>query len=289
MEYLEGETLAERLGRGALPVSDALRLASGIVRALDTAHRHGIIHRDLKPGNVFLVRGSSASAPPTAKLLDFGLAKPAPATSVSRDLMTATATATPPLTVPGTILGTLQYMAPEQIEGGDADARTDLFAFGALLYKMITGRRAFDGTSQASLLGAILRDDPPPISQGQPLAPRALDFLVRTCLAKDPDARFQSAHDILLNLKAIAEGGSTADVGAMGVTGRQSAHVMWVGTTLVLAALTGQVSSVPVGGVTPTIGHSSALDHSPADRSGAASGGLVDPVIRRSAVDTLAA
>ena len=174
MEYLEGETLAERLGRGPLTVAEALRIASGIISALDEAHRHGIIHRDLKPGNVFLVRGSSSSAVPTAKLLDFGLAKLASATSLSGGLITATATA--PLTARGTILGTLQYMAPEQIEGGEADARTDIFAFGALVYEIVTSRKAFDGRSQASLLGAILKDDPPPISQLQPLAPRPSTF-----------------------------------------------------------------------------------------------------------------
>ena len=205
MEYLEGETLAERLRRGALPIAEALRIASGIASALDRAHRQGIVHRDLKPGNVFLVKGSSSSAPTTVKLLDFGLAKLRPATSLPGGQMTATAPE--PLTARGTILGTLQYMAPEQIEGA-ADARTDIFAFGVLLFEIVTGRRAFDGKSQASLLSAILKDDPPPLSTLQPLAPPALDFLVRTCMAKDPDARFQTAHDVLLYLNWIAEGGA---------------------------------------------------------------------------------
>ena len=227
MEYLEGETLAERLGRGPLTVAEALRIASGIISALAEAHRHGIIHRDLKPGNVFLVRGSSSSAVPTAKLLDFGLAKLGSATSVSGGLITATGTA--PLTARGTILGTLQYMAPEQLEGGEADARTDIFAFGALVYEIVTSRKAFDGRSQASLLGAILKDDPPPISQLQPLAPPALDFLVRVCLAKDPDARFQTAHDVLLYLTWIAEGGSAAGVGGASRHASQAPRARHVG------------------------------------------------------------
>ena len=238
MEYLEGETLAERLGRGPLTVAEALRIASGIISALAEAHRHGIIHRDLKPGNVFLVRGSSSSAVPTAKLLDFGLAKLGSATSVSGGLITATGTA--PLTARGTILGTLQYMAPEQLEGGEADARTDIFAFGALVYEIVTSRKAFDGRSQASLLGAILKDDPPPISQLQPLAPPALDFLVRVCLAKDPDARFQTAHDVLLYLTWIAEGGSAAGVAAPVVMHRKRRErAMWVAAAIALAVSTG--------------------------------------------------
>jgi hypothetical protein len=187
---------------------------------------------------VFVVRGSRSSAVPTAKLLDFGLAKLASATSVSGGLIADTATA--PLTARGTILGTLQYMAPEQIEGGDADARTDIFAFGALLYEIVTSRRAFDGRSQASLLGAILKDDPPPISQLQPLAPPALDFLVRMCLAKDPDARFQTAHDVLLYLTWIAEGGSAAGVAAPVVMHRKRRErAMWVAAAIALAVSTG--------------------------------------------------
>ena len=211
MEYLEGETLAARLGRGSLPLPEALRIAAEIASALDAAHRQGIVHRDLKPGNVFLVRrsGSSTSTSSTAKLLDFGLAKFA--ANVSDPLLTAMPTATTPITAQGTLLGTFQYMAPEQIEGGDVDARTDIFAFGALLFEMVTGRPAFQGKTQASLFGAILKDEPPPITQLQPVAPPALDYLVRTCLAKDPDARFQSAHDIRLQVKWIADGSNARD------------------------------------------------------------------------------
>ena len=158
MEYLEGETLAARLAKGRLPLPEALRMATEIASALDTAHRHGIVHRDLKPGNVFLVRSAGSSVAPTAKLLDFGLAKVGPSGGLLGTAATALApgpfggTQAGPLTAQGTILGTLQYMAPEQIEGDEADARTDIFAFGAVLYEMITGRKAFDGTSQASVI-----------------------------------------------------------------------------------------------------------------------------------------
>ena len=214
MEYLEGETLAARLAKGRLPLPEALRMATEIASALDTAHRHGIVHRDLKPGNVFLVRSAGSSVAPTAKLLDFGLAKVGPSGGLLGTAATALApgpfggTQAGPLTAQGTILGTLQYMAPEQIEGEEADARTDIFAFGAVLYQMLTGRKAFEGKSQARLLGAILKDQPPPISTVQPVSPPALDYLVRTCLAKDPGDRFQSAHDLVLQLRWIAEGGS---------------------------------------------------------------------------------
>ncbi len=178
LEYLDGETLAAKLGRGALPLPDALRIGLDILSALDAAHRRGIVHRDLKPGNVMLTKTG-------AKLLDFGLAK-----TGSPLVLASGASALPtmeaPLTARGSMLGTFQYMAPEQIEGEAADARTDLFAFGAVLYQMVTGRRAFSGKSQPSLLGAILKDDPPPVSQTSSVAPPALDHLVRTCLAKDP-------------------------------------------------------------------------------------------------------
>ena len=237
MEYLEGETFAARLARGALALPEALRIASEIASALDAAHRHGIIHRDLKPGNVFLVRRGTSSGSPTAKLLDFGLAKFA---SNVPGPLTAMHTATSPITARGTILGTFQYMAPEQIEGGDADSRTDIFAFGALLFEILTGRPAFQGKTQASLFGAILKDDPPPVSHVQPIAPPALDYLVRTCLAKDPDARFQSVHDVRLQLKWIAEGGS--GVAAPIVAARKSRrYALWLAAAIALAAVAGAV------------------------------------------------
>ena len=221
MEYLQGETLADRVAKGPLPLADALGIALEIAGALDRAHRHGIVHRDLKPGNVFLVRTGGVSSRPTAKLLDFGLAKVGAAGVVSGAAPTALPTTMAPLTAQGTILGTFQYMAPEQIEGDEADARTDIFAFGAVLFEMLTGRKAFQGKSQASLLGAILKEDPPSVSQVQPVTPPALDHVVRTCLAKDPDARFQTVHDLGLQLKWIAEGGSAAGIPAPVVAARR--------------------------------------------------------------------
>jgi len=197
MEYLEGETLADRLAKGPLPVEQALRFAVQIADALDRAHRAGVVHRDLKPGNVILTRSG-------AKLLDFGLAK-----SVVPQRMpglSVLATEAKPLTEKGTVLGTVQYMAPEQLEGREADARSDIFAFGAVLYEMVTGRRAFQGSSQASLISAILRDEPAPIASLQPLTPPALERVVRTCLAKDPDERWQSAHDLGRELGFLSTG-----------------------------------------------------------------------------------
>ncbi len=222
MEMLEGETLAARLEKGALPLEQALRTAIEIASALDTAHRAGIVHRDLKPGNIMLTRSG-------AKLLDFGLAKTnAPAVSTS-GLSTAPTTPPATMTADGTILGTFQYMAPEQIEGLDADARSDIFAFGCVLYEMLTSKKAFEGKTRASLLGAILKDEPPPVSQQLSLAPSSskgepgahgstgspradmLDRIVKTCLAKEPDDRWQSARDLMRELQWIADGkGSSA-------------------------------------------------------------------------------
>src|SRR5882724_3041184 len=203
MEHLEGETLASRLKKGPLPPERALEYAIQIADALDTAHRHGVVHRDLKPDNIMLTKTG-------ANLLDFGLAKMRTAEAGAG--MTEMPTQTTPLTGEGTILGTLQYMAPEQLEGAEADARTDIFALGAVIYEMATGRKAFEGKSQASLISAILEREPPPISTIQTMAPLALDHVVRTCLAKEPDARWQTAHDVLLELKWIAEAGSQAGI-----------------------------------------------------------------------------
>ena len=197
MEYLEGDTLAQRLEKGALPLDQALKIAVEIADALDKAHRQGITHRDLKPGNIMLTKAG-------AKLLDFGLAKlKAPAQS---DVgLTAMPTQEAPLTEHGTILGTFQYMAPEQLEGQEADARTDIFAFGAVAFETMTGRKAFTGKTQVSLSGAILHKDPPAISTIQPLAPPALDRVVRKCLAKAADRRWQTAHDLADELRWLAE------------------------------------------------------------------------------------
>src|SRR5258706_11955508 len=223
LEFLDGETLADRLARGdhagrpdgrALRISDALKVAIEICDALDKAHRSGIVHRDLKPANVMLVRSGGASGPPTAKLLDFGLAKAA-APVVATSGLSMLPTTPPNITAQGTILGTFQYMAPEQIEGLEADARTDIFAFGALLFEMLTGRTAFEGKTRASLLGAILKDEPPRVSTAQPVSPKALDRIVSTCLAKDPDDRYQSARDLLRDLAWVASGNAAdAAVGA---------------------------------------------------------------------------
>jgi serine/threonine protein kinase len=203
MEYLEGETLAERLSRGALPIEEALGYAVQLADALDSAHREGVVHRDLKPGNIMLIK-------PGAKLLDFGLAKPVAAQGAS--LASELPTKQKPLTEDGVIPGTLPYMAPEQLEGKEADTRTDLFAFGLVLYEMLTGRRAFEGKSPASLIAAILEQEPPPVSRLQPMSPTALDRVVTTCLAKDPDERWQSARDLGRELKWISEGGASETV-----------------------------------------------------------------------------
>jgi hypothetical protein len=179
-----------------------VRYAIEVADALDKAHRKGIVHRDLKPGNIMLTRSGGPSGPTIAKLLDFGLAKLQPAGSGAGLSMAVTIDA--PLTGHGTILGTLQYMAPEQLEGKDADARTDIFAFGTVLYETIAGRKAFEGASQASLISAIMSADPRPLSASQPLAPPQLDHLVQRCLAKDPDERWQSAGDVMRELRWIA-------------------------------------------------------------------------------------
>ena len=200
MEYLEGETLAERLARGAVPIAQTLRFGGEIASALEAAHRRGIAHRDLKPANVMLTRSG-------VKLLDFGLAKVLSPVGPIENLTTAPTEAD--LTREGTILGTVAYMAPEQIEGKPMDARTDIFALGIVLYEMATGKKAFSGTSQASLLSNVLRAEPPPISAAQPGSPPALDRLVRVCLAKDPAERWQSAHDVGLQLGSIADGTPT--------------------------------------------------------------------------------
>jgi Tol biopolymer transport system component/predicted Ser/Thr protein kinase len=195
MEYLDGEVLSERLKKGALPVADVLRYGIEIASALDRAHRAGIIHRDLKPGNIVISKGG-------AKLLDFGLAKRQAAASAPG--VTALATTPPELTARGSILGTFQYMAPEQLEGADADARSDIFAFGAVLYEMATGRKAFEGKTQASLIAGILEREPPALTTLQPAAPSALERIIRVALAKDPDDRWQTARDVMRELKELA-------------------------------------------------------------------------------------
>lgn len=205
MEYLDGETLAARLARGPLPIDQVLRQGSEIASALAAAHRQGVVHRDLKPGNVMLTRGG-------ARLLDFGLAKPAVTGAGTSIEVTASA----PITSQGTLVGTYPYMSPEQLEGHEVDARSDIFALGAVLYEMATGRRAFDGKTTASLIAAILERDPAPIASIHPLAPAALDDIVRGCLAKDPDDRWQTAHDVKLQLEGLRRRLGSADGEAAG-------------------------------------------------------------------------
>jgi Tol biopolymer transport system component len=197
MELLDGETLADRLARGPLPLDPVIRIGTQIADALDRAHKAGIVHRDLKPSNVMLTKSG-------AKLLDFGLAKESDAAPLGA--MTSLRTEKKSLTEEGTLLGTVQYMAPEQLEGRPVDARTDIFALGAVLYEMITGRHAFEGASKASLIAAILSADPPPVASMQPASLPALDRLIRTCLAKDPDERWQSAHDLATELRWLSDG-----------------------------------------------------------------------------------
>ena len=214
LELLDGETLAQRLEKGPLSPPQVIQFGIQMADALDRAHKSGIIHRDLKPGNIMLTRAG-------VKLLDFGLARAVEAVAGPAGL-TLSPTQGTPLTAEGTILGTFQYMSPEQLESKEADARTDLFALGEILYEMATGKRAFEGKSQASLIAAILEREPAPITSLAPLTPPALDRVIRACLAKDPDERIQTAHDVKLQLQWIAEGGSAVGVPAVVTAKRKS-------------------------------------------------------------------
>jgi eukaryotic-like serine/threonine-protein kinase len=222
MQYLDGKTLAAHLKRGPLPLDRALRHAIEIAEALAMAHRHGIVHRDLKPGNIMLTKMG-------AKLLDFGLAKTSPVTGAAAVSILPAPEA--PITAEGTVLGTIQYMAPEQLKGAEADARTDIFAFGAVLYEMLTGKRAFEGTSQASVITAIISSEPPPVSARLPMTPPALDQLVRHCLAKDPDDRVQNLHDVALELRGLA------DFVPVVISGKSNRLLVWGGYALAALAV----------------------------------------------------
>ncbi len=224
MEYLEGETLAERLLKGALPLEQTLRFGMQIADALDKAHRQGIVHRDLKPGNVMVTKSG-------VKLLDFGLAKAMVPASTAIDA-TAFPTQAAPVTREGTLIGTVQYMAPEQLQGREADARTDIFALGVLLHEMATGKKVFSGDTQASLVSSILRDEPQPISRVQPMCPPALDHIVQTCLAKDPEDRWQSAGDVAKELRWIGEGSQVGVAAATSARRRPRGFVGWAVATL---------------------------------------------------------
>jgi Tol biopolymer transport system component len=224
MEYLEGQTLAQRLEKGALPLDEALRIAIEIADALDKAHRQGVVHRDLKPSNVMLTKSG-------AKLLDFGLAKLRQETQQAPTLSGLPTNAD--VTAKGTILGTLQYMAPEQLEGEEADARTDIFTFGVLLYEMITGQKAFTGKSQASLMAAILEHDPPAMTTVQPPAPAVLDRFVRVCLAKDSKDRWQTARELQRELNWIRT--DSANVNAVVPVPRRG--IAWAAWAVAAAAI----------------------------------------------------
>jgi eukaryotic-like serine/threonine-protein kinase len=252
MELLEGETLAARLTRGSLPIDEALQYAAQIGSALDQAHRLGIIHRDLKPGNIFLVPSGGTSAT-TAKLLDFGLAKqqvaPAHAEVSARSLSEA-ATLPVDLSAAGIILGTAQYMAPEQIEGGKTDTRTDVFAFGLVLFEMLTGRKAFEADNRRSLMAAILNREPPRLSVLRPQAPQWLEDLVRRCLAKNPDERWASMRDVLSELQAPR---SASPVSASSASSRSETTNPMRRTRIMAASsiallLAGLIATLIVGG-----------------------------------------
>src|SRR5579863_1185493 len=248
MEFLEGETLADRLAKGALPPELVLKYGIEICEGLERAHKTGVIHRDLKPGNIMLTKTG-------AKLMDFGLAKastvsPPPASSLTSSLsMTVESPSAGrpldrPLTERGMIVGTFQYMSPEQVEGREADARSDIFALGAVLYEMATGKRAFTGKTHASIVTAILAAEPPAISAVQPMSPPALDRVVKSCLAKDPDERFQTVHDVKLQLKWMAEGGSQAGVPVpVGARRKNRERVL-----IAAVALCGMVAAVGIAG-----------------------------------------
>jgi len=243
MEFLEGETLAERLRKNAIPLAEVYKIGIAVAEALAVAHRSGIVHRDLKPGNIMLTAGG-------AKLMDFGLAKPlglqssgTGSGSVAPSFTAAATMSGPtplsPLTTAGSIIGTIQYMSPEQIEGKEADARSDIFAFGAVLYEMVAGKRPFAGKSQISLASSILESDPEPVSKLKPNAPPAFEHVVTTCLQKNPDERYQSAQDIKLELQWIAaDKSSPAAAPAAPAPSRSRERFGWVAALVAAIVLT---------------------------------------------------
>jgi eukaryotic-like serine/threonine-protein kinase len=237
MEHLEGETLAARLERGPLPPAEILRYGREITDALDKAHRSGIVHRDLKPGNIMITKSG-------AKLLDFGLARGTELSGAPADL-SRSPTMSRPLTAEGSIVGTFQYMAPEQLEGKEADVRSDLFALGAVLYEMATGKKAFEGRSQASLIASILKEEPRALSEIAPMTPPGLDRLVRALLVKDPEERIQTAREVLLHLRWIQEGGSQVGIPVrVSVLRKRRERLAWGlagGLLLGVLALTGML------------------------------------------------
>jgi eukaryotic-like serine/threonine-protein kinase len=229
MELIDGESLADRLARGPLPLDQVIRYGGQIADALGRAHRQGIVHRDLKPGNIMITKAG-------AKLLDFGLARPGSESQPAQG-MTEMPTQAKPLTAEGTILGTFQYMAPEQLEGVEADARTDIFALGTVLYEMATGKRAFDGKTKTSLIAAIVAAQPPPISSVLTMSPAMLDRIVKKCLEKDPDDRWQSAYDVASELRWIEDDKASA----ARETTRSSVGWLGIGFAAALALVVGSL------------------------------------------------
>jgi eukaryotic-like serine/threonine-protein kinase len=228
LEYLEGETLGVRVHRGPLPAEQVLKYGAQMADALDKAHRHGVVHRDLKPDNVMLTKSG-------IKLLDFGLAKPVVGAVGVASSGAATMTHSP-LTTEGTLVGTFQYMAPEQLEGQEADARSDIFGLGCVLYEMVTGRRAFEGKSTAKVVASIMTTEPPPLTTLSPLAPAGLERAVKKCLAKDPDERWQNAGDLASELRWILESGSQSGIAAPVAARSRGRLVSW-GALLLAAAM----------------------------------------------------
>ena len=274
MEYLEGESLAERLKKGPLPLKDSLKVGIDVCEALEIAHRQGIVHRDLKPANIMLTQGG-------AKLMDFGLAKPlgvattsagsgAPPSFTAVAVTAAGPSPLSPLTTAGTIVGTVQYMSPEQIEGKEADARSDIFSFGAVLYEMVAGKRPFEGKSQISLASAILEKDAEPISTLKPSTPPAFEHALTICLQKDPEERFQTAHDVKLELQWIASGnssGAMAALPAVASRSRKRERLGWAIAFVIALALGAIVRGLPqsFGSTGPghAHGHEPAGEHEP--------------------------
>jgi Tol biopolymer transport system component len=263
MELVEGETLADRLTKGLLSLADVLRIGSQIADALDRAHRAGVVHRDLKPGNIMLTKSG-------AKLMDFGLARatgmagPASGSGVTMAALTQSPTIAQPLTAEGTIVGTFQYMAPEQLEGQETDARSDIWSLGCVLYEMTTGRRAFEGKSQASLIGAIMNAAPTPVSQIAPMAPPELDRLVRACLVRDPADRLQSAHDVKIQLAWVADGSVALSGASMAAVPSEAAKPRKQWPAFVLVGLAGAALASAVLMLVPRGSHAPATTRVPA-------------------------
>lgn len=227
MEYVEGETLASRLSRGSIPVSEVILYARDIARGVDAAHRRGVIHRDLKPSNIMLTKTG-------AKLLDFGLAK---LREIDESTPGDKPTKTEDISRDGGVIGTLRYMAPEVLKGGEADARSDVFSFGAVLYEMLTGEPPFKGAGNARIIAAILTDEPRPILELRPEVPPALDWITRTCLAKDPDERWQDAREVVRQLSLLEQASPTPTPAGRRIQPKPSRVPVWALAAAAAAAV----------------------------------------------------